>query len=172
MNFVLIVIVGGVALFSIGTLNSWVQAHALSLLVGDKWIIQVQGWPALWQQVAVGFLAGAASAFALGLMISGNLAKVLQERTNKANQAAEKLLSEQREGLAKRRASIDAEIQKNVRIAIAEVNQKVENLSVENEKRRETIINLQRKNEVMVKRIAGSKRAKAARQKKAQLMSV
>ena len=172
MNFIFFLAVLGIACAAGWLANDWAMSHALALAVGEKWSIQSEGWVALWPPVAVGLLAGAVPAFALGMVVSGRIAQVIQAGTEEATEQAQKALSEQRQELAKKRADIDSEIQKSVQISIASANQRAEIFSLENEKNKDTILRLQRKIEIIERRLIGSKKARSERKKKAQLMSV
>lgn len=172
MNFIFIIAALGLAVVAIYSIHTWAMAHALAALVGDKWVIQAEGWEALWPSLAAGLMAGAAVGLAIGWVAFGRLSQVLQEGKNEAIQEAEKSLFEQRQELAKRRASIDFEIQKLVKESTTASSQRAENFSLENEKNKNTILRLQRKIEIIEKRLAGSKRARAARKEKAQLTSL
>lgn len=172
MNFIFFLAALGIACAAGWLANDWAMSHALALAVGEQWSIQREGWAALWPPVAVGLLAGAVPAFFIGLVISGRLAEAIQTGKDEANEQAQKLLSEQRRELTKKRADIDSEIQKTVQISIASANQRAENSSLENEKNKDTILRLQRKIEIIERRLIGSKKARAERKKKAQLTSV
>ena len=172
MNFIFFLAALGIACAAGWLANDWATSHALALEVGEQWSIQAEGWAALWPPVAVGLLVGAVSAFALGLVVSGRIAQAIQTGKDKATEQAQKLLSEQRRELAKKRADIDTEIQKSVQISTASANQHAEICSLENEKNKDTILRLQRKIEIIEKRLIGSTKARAERKKKVQLMSI
>jgi hypothetical protein len=172
MNFIFFLAVAGTACAAGWLANDWATNHALALAMGEQWSIQSEGWAALWPPVAVGLLAGAVPAFALGLAISGRIAQAIQAGKDEATEQAQKLLSEQRRELTKKRAGIDAEIQEFIQQSTALVNQRADKIYLESEKKDDTILRLQRKIEIIEKRLAGSKRARADRQKKAQLKSV
>ena len=172
MNFIFFLAAVAIACAAGWLANDWATSHALALAVGEKWSIQAEGWAALWPPMAVGLLAGAVPAFALGLAISGRIAQAIQAGTEEATEQAQKRLSEQRQELIKKRSGMDAEIQECVEQSIASVNQRSDKIYMENEKNKETILRLKRKIEIIEKRLAGSNRARSERQRKAQLKSV
>lgn len=170
MNFILIIAALGLAALAVYSINAWAVAHALFVLVGDSWVIQAEGWDALWPPLATGLMAGAAVGLAIGWVAFGRLSQVLQENRNEAIQEAEKSLFEQRQELAKKRAGIDFEIQKLVKESTAASSQRAENFSLENEKNKDEVLRLQRKIKIIEGKLKGAQQ-KAARIK-ARLTSV
>lgn len=171
MNFIFIISALGLIWVAGYSAHEWAVAHALAELSDGKWAIQAEGWAALWLPLTMGLLTGAAAGIGLGLVASRRLAQVLQEGKDKAVEQAEKSLSEQRQELSKKRASIDFEIQKLVKESTAASSQRAENFSLENEKNKDEVLRLQRKIRIIEGQLKGAHQ-KAARLKKAQLKSL
>lgn len=152
-------------------LNGWATSHALAVLEAEKWVIQAEGWEALWQVLAVGVVAGVAAGLALGVVLSGKLAEALADKRTDAAKEAEKVLQAQRLDLARERAGIDQKIQQVADERIKSIKEWAEKTALENEKNKDEILRLQRKTGIIEGRMKGAQQ-KAARIKKAQLMRV
>lgn len=170
MNLIFIIAALGVVGVAGYSAHEWAAAHALFALVGEEWHMQARGWAALWPPLTLGLLVAAVPAFALGLVASRRLAQALQADKEKVTEQAEKALSDQRQELAKKRASIDFEIQNIIKESIAAANQRAENFLLENEKNKDEILRLQRKLRIIEGQLKGAQQ-KAARIK-ARLTSV
>lgn len=172
MNLILIICTLGLVGLAGYMAHGWATSHALAVLVGDSWSIQAEGWAALWPPVSAGLLAGAVVGLALGVVLSGKLAEALAERQRSRSSAdeAQKALQAQRLELAKRQAGIDAEIKEVADERIKSIKEWGEKIALENEKNKDEILRLQRKNGIMEGRMKGAQQ-KAARIK-ARLTSV
>ena len=173
MNLILIICTLGLVGLAGYMAHGWATSHALAVLVGDSWSIQAEGWAALWPPVSAGLLAGAVVGLALGVVLSGKLAEALAERQRSRSSAdeAQKALQAQRLELARERAMLDAEIQKNVAESTASIKEWSEKKEIENEKLRREVLRLQQKERIIEGRLKGAQQ-KANRLKKAQLMRV
>lgn len=171
MNFFSLMTIIVISCISIWFVDDWTQTHALAQTVGTKWIIPHEGWSSLWRLLSVGLLAGAVIGLVCGLALSEKLTKLLTKRKSEAIDTAEKVLSAERQALAKKRSAIDAEIKKNVALLTTASQELAEKSTLAYQKEREKVLNLERKIVSMEGRMKGAQQ-KAARLKKAQLKSV
>ena len=103
------------------------------MLIDDRWTLQAKGWEAIFPPVTAGLLAGLGVGVFLGVTLSNELGKYLQERKNDSLGDAQAALEKQRLALAKDRAGVDAHIQKVSGERISAIKKHNEALALENE---------------------------------------
>lgn len=154
-----------VLLFIAYLLNSWVQVHAIAVLIDGTWTMQAKGWSALLPQISAGLLAGLGVGFCIGILLANELAKFLQNRKNDSLADAQNALDNQRIALAKERASIDAHVQKVTSERVSAIKKNNDALTLENDTLKRDLIAQKNKLGIIEGRLKGAQQ-KNARLKK------
>lgn len=152
---IFIVLIAGTTIYVV--LNKWVQSHGLAVLHEyGKWQIDLVGWEALWPTLAVGACAGVVIALLITMLLSDTLYSLVHSHFEDKNAEEKEALSQLRQELNKRQASIDAEIKKNAAEYAASYEATIELLETSRYQLKKENEYLKRKNDIISNRLKGS----------------
>lgn len=162
MILILILVALGVVGLAGYLLDGWVAGHGLAVAsAAGQWSIEAEGWAALWHVVSLGVLLGTVAGVAVGLMLSGHVARALA----KARDAA---LDDARAGLQAREAELTQRIVQSTK----EARQDALRYADEAHKSEELLLREQRKRRIIEGRLKGAQQKASRIQKQARLTSV
>lgn len=123
MHYVILAIL--VAALAYAT-HTWVDARALAMVVGDKWVISGQGWSGMWPILLAGLLPG----LVFGLFAGSGFGKLIESWIDDGMEATRQSLAEDRAKLEAQKSALDAQIKKATTAARQQAADAVKNAEI------------------------------------------
>lgn len=106
--------------------HTWVDARALAMVVGDKWVIAGQGWSGLWPILLAGLLPG----LVLGLFGGSGFGKLIENWIDDGMDATRQKLAEDRAQLEAQKSALDTQIRNAAAAARQQTADTVKNVEI------------------------------------------
>lgn len=110
MHYLILAILAGLLAWATHT---WVDARALAVIVGDKWVINDQGWSGMWPILLAGLIPG----LVLGLFAGSGFGHLIEKWIDDGQEATRQKLSADRTQLEAQKSAMDSQIRKAAALA-------------------------------------------------------
>lgn len=163
MHYLILSILAGLLAWATHT---WVDARALAVIVGDKWVINDQGWSGMWPILLAGLIPG----LLFGLFAGSGFGKLIEKWIDDGMEATRAALAQERQHIEAQKSNLDAQIRKATSLARQQAVEEVKKAEMAMFEARNHAETLENRVKSMEGRLKGAQQ-RAKRKEKALLTS-
>lgn len=163
MHYLILAILAGLLAWATHT---WVDARALAVAVGDKWVIDGQGWSSMWPIIMAGLIPG----LVLGLFTGRGFGQLIEKWIDDGMEATRAALAQERQQIEAKKSNLDAQIRKSASAARQQADETIQKAEISVLEARKHASMQERRVEKLEGRLKGAQQ-RAKRKEKALLTS-